>query len=131
MKKFQLIAALLFSGLLFTCSCSGGQPAGEAPPADTVTMTNSAKFMPDSIVVSAGDIVLWKNTSDLTHTVTCDPSKAVKKKDVLLPSGAKPFNSGNLKPGESFTKKFTVPGTYRYFCIPHEMLGMEGIVVVK
>jgi len=131
MKKIHAIMALLLSGLLITCSCSGDQSAGEAPPADTVTMTNSAKFTPDSIVISAGDVVLWKNTSDLTHTVTCDPEKAVKEKDVSLPSAAKPFNSGNLKSGESFKKKFTVPGTYHYFCIPHEMLGMKGIVVVK
>jgi plastocyanin len=25
---------------------------------------------------------------------------------------------------------FDVPGTYQYFCIPHEMAGMTGTVVV-
>jgi plastocyanin len=24
-----------------------------------------------------------------------------------------------------------VPGTYRYFCLPHEKAGMVGVIVVK
>ncbi len=51
--------------------------------------------------------------------------------DVALPVGAKPFNSGNLKPGQAYRHTFTVPGRYRYFCVPHEGAGMIGEVVVR
>jgi hypothetical protein len=32
--------------------------------------------------------------------------------------------------GESFSYTFDEPGTYEYFCIPHEDLGMVGTVTV-
>jgi plastocyanin len=34
-------------------------------------------------------------------------------------------------PGNTYQHTFTVPGTYRYFCQPHESNGMVGEVVVK
>ncbi|NIR46298.1 MAG: hypothetical protein GWN99_17830 [Gemmatimonadetes bacterium] len=48
-----------------------------------------------------------------------------------MPEGAEPFNSGNLKPGASFSHEFSVAGTYTYFCIPHEGAAMIGTVIVE
>ena len=36
-----------------------------------------------------------------------------------------------MPPGGTFDYTFTVPGTYRYFYVPHEALGMIGTIVVK
>jgi plastocyanin len=47
-----------------------------------------------------------------------------------MPAGAKPFNSGNIEPGKQYPHTSTVPGTYKYFCIPHGALGMVGTIVV-
>jgi plastocyanin len=58
-------------------------------------------------------------------------SIAANPKDALLPKGAKPFNSGFLKAGQVYRHRFTVPGTYRYFCLLHEAAGMVGTVVVS
>jgi plastocyanin len=41
-----------------------------------------------------------------------------------------PFDSGFINPGAQFRQKLTVPGSYRYFCIPHEMMGMTGAIEV-
>ena len=88
-------------------------------------------FMPQTLVVNAGDKVVWKNTSQVTHNVVADPSKALYRVNVKLPAGAKPFGSEYLQPGQSFTRVFNVPGTYRYVCTLHEGSGMKGVIIVK
>jgi plastocyanin len=67
----------------------------------------------------------------IVHTVTADPEEATVEKSVHLPDGAAPFDSGDLDRGETFTYTFETPGTYRYFCIPHEGAKMFGTVVVE
>ena len=94
------------------------------------TMTNMLKFTPASDTIRVGQTVEWHNTSLLVHTVTCDPKLAAKAEHVALPEGAKPFNSGNMDPDVSYRHTFTVPGVYKYFCIPHEAAGMVGEIVV-
>ena len=103
---------------------------GTAAPAATVEMTNSLNFTPDTVIIHTGETVRWKNTSLLVHTVTGDPSKETMEISATLPEGARPFDSGYLDPNETFEHTFTVPGTYGYFCIPHEA-AMRGIVIVK
>jgi plastocyanin len=49
----------------------------------------------------------------------------------VLPKAASAFDSGNLDPKETFEHTFDVPGTYRYFCIPHEGTKMYGTVIVE
>ena len=52
-------------------------------------------------------------------------------KDVSLPAVGEPFDSGKIKPGGSDSHAFTVPGTYKYVCLPHEDMGMLGQIIVK
>lgn len=94
-------------------------------------MTNRLAFEPDSVVVSEGETVEWKNTSVIAHTVTADPEKATLGGSMKLPDGADPFDSGIMDADAVFTHTFETPGTYRYFCIPHEGARMVGTVVVK
>jgi plastocyanin len=100
------------------------------PPAGVVRMTKSKTFEPRTITVKPGATVVWKNESDLTHSVTDEPALAISAQDAALPAGAEGFNSGLIPPGKDFTYIFKVPGTYRYFCIPHEEAGMLGTVIV-
>jgi plastocyanin len=65
------------------------------------------------------------------HTVTADPDEAFKNNSVKLPDGASTFDSGHLDPEETFEYTFEVAGTYRYFCVPHEAVGMRGAVIVE
>jgi len=88
-------------------------------------------FEPAQTTVKAGDTIEWQNIGNQLHHVTTDPAAALKKADVSTPSGAKPFDSGFLKPGESFSETFSVPGTYRYTCAVHEAKGMNGEIIVQ
>jgi plastocyanin len=107
---------------------SGGDLSGKEA---IVHMTNGRTFVPAEVTITAGQGVVWINGSNLVHTVTADPSWAQNAKNVQLPPGAQPFNSGGIAPGGTFRHVFEEPGTYRYFCIPHEDEGMVGTVIVK
>lgn len=122
------LAVMVFLG---TAGFALAVPGWASAKTITVGMTDSLHFTPHTVTIHKGDTVVWKNGSLLTHTVTDVPKLAVKQGDATLPKGAKPFNSGYLNPGQSFSHTFTVPGTYHYFCIPHEAVGMLGVVIVK
>lgn len=106
-------------------------PGAPQEAAATVEMTNQLTFTPDTVVVRAGETVEFRNSSALVHTVTGDPSRASVEESVRLPGGAAPFHSGRMKPGASFSHTFETPGTYRYFCVPHEGAKMRGTVIVE
>jgi len=89
------------------------------------------KFLPDKITIKAGQTVEWVNNAKTLHSVDGDPTMALKPSDVSLPAGAKPFDSGFMKPDMTWDYTFKVPGTYKYTCVPHEKDGMNGEVVVK
>jgi len=76
----------------------------------------TASFNPATVNIRAGQTVEWRNTSIIGHTVTDNPPAAANAADSTLPPGAIPFSSGDIPAGKIFAYKFTVPGTYRYFC---------------
>ena len=102
-----------------------------APQAKEVRMTESQTFEPKTITVKTGDTVVWKNVSDMTHSITDVSSQAASAADAAVPPNAKEFDSGLIEPGKEYSHTFTVPGTYKYFCIPHEAVGMLGTVIVS
>lgn len=106
------------------------QKAVPTGPAVQVGMTD-LRFKPPNVTIKAGQEVVWKNTSQVVHDVADDATKALNPQDVHLPAGAKSFSSGFLQPGQSYSKVFTKPGTYRYVCTLHEGNGMKGTVVVR
>jgi len=112
-----------------------GGPASPATQPDqsgvvSVMMTDQAVFVPASLTVPAGTKVRWKNASREDHTVTDDPKVASDAKDVTMPAGATAFNSGTIKPGAQYEVTFTVPGSYKYVCEPHEGMDMKGTIEV-
>ena len=124
------LSVVLFA--LFTLSgCAG-------PDATVVEMTGNQKFDPEQLTISPGDAVSFKNTSSESHTVTAYSDG--------LPEGADYFSSGGLPSeeaardelgaalvasGDGYEVTFDEPGTYRYFCVPHEGAGMTGSIVVE
>ncbi len=122
---------LLTASLLSLGACGFGGPAyGPASDAAAVVeMTNGLAFQPDAVRIEASETVEWRNRSLFTHTVTDDPARAKDAADAQLPESAPSF-SARVGPGEVYRHMFTVPGTYRYFCIPHEGRGMHGQVIV-
>lgn len=100
-------------------------------PAASVKMTDKLVYDPSRVTIQAGETVRWTNPSSMYHTVTADPELARDRKNVALPEGADTFNSGKIQAGETYSRTFTVPGHYRYFCIPHEAAGMIGEIDVR
>lgn len=99
--------------------------------AKVVEMTDSLEFVPNVIEVEEGDIVEWRNTSSVVHSVTGDPGLATYPDNVELPQGGDVFSSGNVPPGVRFQYAFEAPGIYQYTCVPHELQGMQGRVIVR
>lgn len=96
-----------------------------------VTITDLLRFEPKLVEIQLGEVVEWNNISVLVHTVTGDPSLVQLDGSASLPPGATSFDSGNMEPDATFRHRFDVPGTYKYFCIPHEAAKMSGTVIVK
>lgn len=120
------------TGLLLVLAPAAPTPAGAPPPpAALVEMTDAMQFEPARVTIRAGQVVEWRNDSVLVHSATLDPDRAVRPEDASLPAGAAPFDSGLLEPGARFRHRFPVPGTYRYYCLPHEAAGMTGVIVVR
>jgi plastocyanin len=71
-------------------------------------------FVPQTVNISVGDSVEWRNRDDVQHTSTSN--------DGL-------WNSGLLARDQRFSFAFTVPGTYNYHCSPHPT--MTGSVIVQ
>ena len=135
-NRIHSLTGILFLAMLLAAGSSNlpdinpiPNPAGEDPDV-VIEMTNQLTYTPDTVTVEKGDVVLWKNSSLLVHSVTADPAEETMEKSVTLPSGAEPFNSGLMDPEETFQTKFMTPGTYNYFCMPHEA-AMRGTVIVK
>ena len=115
-----------------TSSPTAGAAATSKPQTTSaqVSLTDANQFQPATLSVPTGTTVTWTNSGSTQHTVTDDPSKAVSATDAALPAGAQPWDSGILNGGQTFTHAFTTPGTYKYFCIPHEALGMVATITV-
>jgi plastocyanin len=110
---------------------AAASPSTTTASAPTVQLTDALKFDPPTLTVPKGATVTWRNTSQLVHTVTDDPSKAANSADAQLPGGVQAWDSDDLNPGQSYSHTFDTPGTYQSFCQPHETAGMVGTIVVS
>jgi plastocyanin len=113
MKK-QIFGILILFLLVFivTISCGKSNGYGNSAAAYSVNIANMA-FSPASYTVKAGITVTWTNNDNMTHTVTANDSS---------------FSSGNIAMGSSYSKTFSVAGTYPYHCTIHP--GMKGSIIV-
>jgi plastocyanin len=124
--------ALLCAAVTLMLTFSGRTVATASQAAVTIKMLDMPPaFAPANITIRTGDTVQWQNVGNEVHHATSDPAMAIKSSEVGNPSGAEPFDSGFMKPGESFTHTFKVPGVYKYACAVHETKGMIGEIIVK
>ncbi|MHA6765536.1 cupredoxin domain-containing protein [Streptacidiphilus sp. PAMC 29251] len=92
---------------------SMGAATTGAPPAvpvsgDTVAIKGFA-FAPAALVVKVGATVTWTNQDGDAHTVTSQGSGG-------------PLHSAALATGQSYSHRFTAPGTYPYLCTIHPFM---------
>lgn len=82
----------------------------------THTITQAGKqFSKTELTVNRGDTVTFTNDDTVTH-------------NVLAKGGAKEFNTGSLKPGESREVTFDTAGTAAVRCAIHPLMKLNVTV---
>lgn len=103
-------------------SPASGTPASATPQATPsvsagevqVVAIANLKFGPPVITVKPGTTVRWENRDVMDHTATSTQGK---------------WDSGLIRPGQSWSMRFDEVGTYPYLCTPHPF--MTGTVEVR
>lgn len=102
-----------------TATCNGSAAvSGLGTPAVTIDATDDLLFVPASASAHVGDVVEFKNTGSVAHTVTFQGSD-----DGCL-------TDDTLAPAATWDVKFTVAGTYDYICTVHAPK-MKGEITVS
>ena len=112
------VVAILAAGVLSSCA-STNQGTASQPDGKTIVVIEEkplpGAYMPKSVSVKAGSVVVFENKSSLPHNVVFeDPSL----KDLPL-----------MKTGESFSANFKSTGEFSYVCTLHPV--MQGVVSVS
>jgi len=84
-------------------------------------------FVPGTVTIKAGETVTWTNNAGYPHNIVFDEDE--------IPDGA---NAASLShedylnaKGEQVSSTFKTPGSYSYYCEPHQGAGMQGKVIVQ
>jgi plastocyanin len=113
MKRIVAFLALALTAALLVGQAAPAAQSGPAQASGAKTVDiNHFKFHPKTLEVAKGTKVVFSNSSGTAHTAT--------------DRGA--FDSGHIKPGESFAVRFEQKGTFRYHCEIHPF--MHGKIVV-
>lgn len=101
-------------------------------------MTEGNRFDPSTVTVRVGETLRFDNDSSQAHTVTAYEDSLPEGIDYFASGGSddeagarRRVAQGLIRPGESFEVTFSAPGRVRYFCIPHEAVGMVGEIVIE
>lgn len=97
-------------------------------------------FEPAERAIRDGDLVRWTVVDGVPHNVAFYPESipagaasflvsAIPSEGKISPLGGRVL----VEPGETFEILFVgaPAGRYRYFCVPHEVAGMKGTLVVR
>lgn len=106
---------------------------GASAPAEIHMMSDplgtQVWFDPIGLHVEPGQTVRWVVQSNVHTTTAYHPKN--DHHSLRIPDRAEPWDSHFLvNPGSHFEVTLTVPGVYDYFCMPHEVAGMVGRIVV-
>jgi plastocyanin len=110
-RRTTLLALVLAT---FWCICVTAADGQKPAAATHAILISGFKYQPDTLTVSAGDTVEWKNNDIVPHTVT---------------AADKTFTSGAIRPGATWKFVAKKSGTFPYTCTPHP--NMHGKLVVQ
>jgi plastocyanin len=107
-----LVAAACVS---FACLLQTGVGMGALAASSTHTIVIAGmKFVPESLTVKAGDIVVWVNKDFFPHTATAQDGS---------------FDSRDIPTDKSWKYVATKKGTFSYICTLHPT--MKATLIVK
>lgn len=107
-----LPAAMVWCGI--TAQCVAADVAPPKSGAYQVAIQNFA-FAPKTLTVPAGTRITWTNRDEEPH--------------VVVSAGALFTSSKALDSGDTYSVRFSKPGTYAYYCSIHPM--MVGTIIVQ
>jgi len=87
-------------------------------------------YLPTATTIQVNQTITWVNQDTEGHTVTSGKAggrEGLLQNNMGQPSGL--FDSGTIKPKESWSYTFTKAGQYEYFCTIHPW--MDGYVIVN
>jgi plastocyanin len=115
-RSFRISArAFLCFGMALLILSASPVPQGADAKARTRTVVlRGMDYLPATLVVNAGDTVIWKNEDIVPHTAT---------------DRRKNFDSGSIAPGDSWSYVANKKGTYFYYCSFHP--NTKGKLVVR
>lgn len=122
----------------------GRAPAEAAPTTGTVHEVRMELrggqyiYDPAQLTISVGDRVRWINISGLPHNVSFYPDQipagAADFLQSAMPRQMSPLN-GEIMTDTLATYEISFAGapvgTYGYFCLPHEAMGMKAMLTVQ
>ena len=116
--------------LLGACGGDNGSAAGDGAGAGAgpEVVVDLVAFMPETIEVTAGATVTWRQKDAGAHTVTSGTVVQGGAGVTQKPDGR--FDSGQVATGATFRHTFGEAGTYTYFCTLHPAT-MRGEVRVS
>jgi plastocyanin len=95
-------------------------PSQATPPVFHILIESASPyFLPPSAKINAGEPIRWDNPTPSHHTVTHDG---------CIGEGPCAFDSGSLRPDDSYSLPGLPPGRYSYHCQLHPI--MRGILMV-
>jgi len=109
------VAMPVIVAMLLLLAVSPHVTASDQPSAGSASVKiDNFVFGPQTITVPVGTTVTWTNNDDIPHTTVSTDGV---------------FKSKVMDTDETFSYKFTKPGTYSYFCSVHPK--MTGKVIVQ
>jgi len=113
-------------------------PTGKTWEVKMLGDASGYKYDPANLTIKEGDAVKFTVVSGPPHNVSfyadSIPAGAQAQLSANMPTPMSPLTSPLFNnPGESYTVSFKgVPkGTYKYFCTPHQALGMHAQLTVQ
>jgi plastocyanin len=127
-RKVLETGGILLAGLLAPRSIAAAGGDVVVIQMNSDTQGSQVGFDPIGVVIQPGQTIRWVCTSNI-HTATAYHPKN-SQHSLRIPDGAEPWDSKYLFPGKAFEVKLTAEGVYDYFCLPHEIAGMVGRIIV-
>jgi len=134
-------------GTTLTAGIAPGLATGAPSFSTVLRFLDEDRLGPDgtsnTVTIPVGTTLTWVDQSNNEpHTVTFPPvGQGPPGGDPFMPGtgpligqtydGTTLVNSGPLFPGQAFSLTFTKAGRFAYFCLIHDFIGMDGVVVVR
>lgn len=151
------VTAMVAGVAMMLVACGGEQapeapaadaaPVAEAPAAATTGTTHEVqmiqegmeyKYVPAALTIKAGDTVIFKGISGGLHNVQFYPDSIVpgsaEMLDAAITNKQGPLASALVGEGDNITITFPAglpAGEYKFFCLPHQTMGMVGAITVQ